>query len=190
MIQIEISHSLIKDIHYKAIKALYRGSFPINERIPLFRINSLIKKKYFTFTKYIEETTNDLLGFTIITNLSDKKYLFFLVVNSNKRNMGLGTHILKYILDKYHNIPLYLAAEYYEENTPIEDIRIRRVSFYKRNGLILLPYTITEFGVKYFTLGNTSDIDVTNHSDMFKRIFGRIIFFIIHKLYKVEKYRI
>lgn len=65
-----------------------------------------------------------------------------------KRNGGLGTRILHILADRYGQI--FGEAEAPTSDDPAEnDLRRRRIAFYRRNGLRVLDYECALFGVHF-----------------------------------------
>ena len=68
-----------------------------------------------------------------------------------KRNKGLGTRILHVLAERYGQI--FGEAEAPTSDDPAEnDLRRRRIAFYRRNGLRVLDYECALFGVHFVCL--------------------------------------
>jgi len=165
---------LKKDSHCKQIKRLYKSTFPFFERLPFFLINKHVNNKYFILTKYLDETNNDLIGFTILVNESTFVYGFYFVIDKKKRNMGIGTQILQNEIDSYKNVPGIFCVDYCPDINDLNDIKARRINFYLRNGLSILPYTLSVYNCKYYVLTNKPDIDALPFFKIMKKVYGRV----------------
>ena len=60
--------------------------------------------------------------------------LVYFAVVPEARNHGAGSELLRWVLSKRDGRRLFIDAEDPEPGAPADDIRVRRLGFYKRNG--------------------------------------------------------
>lgn len=107
--------------------ALYESAFPDDERIETEKFVTLIENcESMTFNAIIEN--DEFCGMAVIWELGICRYLLYLAVLNEKRNMNLGAKTLERLL-KESDLPIIGEVE-----RPINEINKRRIAFYKRNG--------------------------------------------------------
>ncbi len=134
----------------KDIELLFVSAFPKNERPPadIFFRDFVDSTKSALFGFYDENT---FVGFASVILYKDICYIFFLAVSSEQGNKGYGSKILAEIKAKYKNKVILLCYEEVGERYPDNEMRIRRMNFYKRNGFVDNPLKTDEFGVIFQT---------------------------------------
>lgn len=109
------------------VPALYESSFPDDERTDTAQFLSMIDDcPQMTFNAIVDE--DELAGMAVIWDLGICRYLLYLAVVPDKRNNGLGAQTLK-LLQEESELPILGEVE-----RPINEMNVRRIEFYKRNG--------------------------------------------------------
>lgn len=133
----------------KEWKALYRTAFPKAERAPLWRLIRGNAKKMCAMEAIFR---GDLFaGLTVVIEREAFTYLFFLAVEENMRGAGCGGEILKRLSSGCGAKPLILDMERVEPS-PNYDQRIKRKTFYERNGFRSAEFYYEYDGVRYETM--------------------------------------
>lgn len=142
---------------YKEIKKLYNSAFPKDERAP-FR---MIKRRAMQKKAQMLVAKNDgqFMGFAYVVNSDKAAYFFYFAVREDLRGKGVGTKILSLIKEMYADKILFLAREQIDETADNYDVRVKRRSFYMRNGFTDVPRTIREATVVYDVMTVGGDID-------------------------------
>ncbi len=116
---------------FDEIERIYVDSFPAKERVPLDSLLSAPEgvQSDLMAVKFGEEVA----GMYCVIRGDGMTFLFYLAVSGDRRDLGLGRRILEHIKEEYQS-PILLNIELVPEGAPSTDIRVRRRSFYLRNG--------------------------------------------------------
>ncbi len=91
---------------------------------------------YTVFVEYHE--TGDVMAFIALWAFDAFIYIEHFVVNPKYRNRGLGSKLLMNIMDKFDK-RICLEVE-----PPEDELKSRRIEFYRRNGFYLNDYAYTQ----------------------------------------------
>ena len=92
---------------------------------------------------FVSDTNTDVLGlydgktpigFTALLKNEECGYLYYLAIDHSMRSKGYGSAALRRIREVYPNLQLTLDFEVIDENAENYAQRVRRKSFYLRNG--------------------------------------------------------
>ena len=121
-----------KDIIYMYSKDLSKEE---KEKIDDYIFNNVNK----SLKDYLNIVINDkIIGSILITNLKEGKLLDEIYLEKDFRNTGIGTDIIRKMLEKNSNIYLWV----YKGNK-------KAVSLYKRLGFIIVDETDSRYYMKY-----------------------------------------
>lgn len=123
----------LEPIDWLAIRDLYEESFPIEERRPWELITSPEDEAFSLNALYSED--GGLVGFYTYWRLEHSLYYEHLAISPELRGSGLGQAVVE-LWSRETKLPLILEVELAETS----DMATRRINFYRRNGLHLLPY--------------------------------------------------
>jgi len=128
----------LSDLH--KIRDLYISAFPPKERREFYELAERIHLNEFT-VYLVLISGGKTSGFCMIWDFSDFVYLEHFAIKPELRGHGIGEGVLSIIRKKY---PVILL----ETEPPVDEISIRRVNFYKRNGfkLMQLQYIQPSYG--------------------------------------------
>lgn len=124
----------ISENDFQQVFDIMENSFPTDEYRPFYEQKDLFLKKEYSVYGLKNKENNSLMGFIALWEFDDFLYIEHFAVSPYFRNKGLGEKILselKSISDK----TLCLEVE-----PPKNDISVRRINFYKRNGFFLNEY--------------------------------------------------
>ena len=90
-----------------------------------------------------------LVGFTFISSLGNFAYIIYLAIDENERNKKYGSQALKLIDEKYKDNTKVLCVE-----KPLEknDIKSKRIEFYKRNDFHIADFEFDYLGQVYYSM--------------------------------------
>lgn len=154
----------------KEFKQLYRVSFPKDERLPYFFLSSLIKVKQGELAHYYDNEI--FVGFTLSFRFKKYTCLAFFATDPKLRNQGYGKQILDIYFKENEEQIIFLNCEV-PENMNKENIKYRRLMFYKRNDFVITPLIMSYKNIDYLTLVNKkiSDSEVNELYELLVR-FG------------------
>jgi GNAT superfamily N-acetyltransferase len=127
----------------RAVRRIYEESFPASERERFEDICQDIKQGRKTLTLISDAGT--AIGFGTVTSLNfgGLYMLEYLAVDSKRRNQGVGERLLREILE-HLSTDVGSKGLIFEVESPgvtsdaEQDLRKRRIDFYRRNGAILI----------------------------------------------------
>jgi len=125
-----IFKKLESEPEFEIIKSLYLTAFPPEERREYIELIKHINIENCTVT--LIYSNQKVAGFFILWNFNDFVFLEHFAIESELRGQGIGERVLSQIRENL-NKPVILETE-----IPADEIAIRRVSFYLRNGFHLL----------------------------------------------------
>lgn len=156
--------------NYNRITEIYNEAFPTNERFP---ISYLIKKSENADVHFNSIYDNDkLIG--IIYNIFSNNILFVLyfAVNNEYRGQGYGSKILEFLKEKYSNYTILLEIEQLDKNANNYEQRLKRKSFYEKNGFYETNKLLSE-GKNTFEI-MTSNPNIILSKELFTSIFRKM----------------
>ncbi len=152
----------LKILTKEELTALYNGElvvdFPKSELKPLRAMLSLMDMG--KYDPLLVTEGEETVGYAMVWLPSDRKgaLLEYFGVLRGKRNSGLGSKILDLLTERYGQ--LFGEAEAPTSADPAEnDLRRRRIGFYKRNGFRVLDYECALFGVHFNCLYRGPETD-------------------------------
>lgn len=154
---------------YGKISRLYKTAFPADERAPMWLLAWKSKKDYVDFWGIYWD--GKWAGLAYVISEGTASYLFYLALSENLRGKGLGSKALQSIKKHYGLQRLFLALEQLDKSAENYEERIRRRSFYLKNGLKPLPLTIREAAVIYDVMG-TGEIQPEEYESMMRKYLG------------------
>ncbi len=116
---------------------IMQDSFPLTEHRTYENQKKLLDNEYYTI--YVIKQYEKISGFITLWEFQNFTFIEHFAVSKNSRNNGLGKVFLDSVKRLRENVPIYLEVE-----PPENDITLRRVEFYKRNGFVMNEYTFLQ----------------------------------------------
>lgn len=114
--------------------SLYEHSFPLSERRPTQVWADLMKtKKAFRIHEISKSGT--FIGFITLWHFTTFIYVEHFAICPSERGGGIGAETMRILIENNKGVPILLEVE-----PPVSEIAKRRINFYERQGLFLLPY--------------------------------------------------
>lgn len=153
------------------IEALYQRSFPQNERKPFALI---LKKREEGTTEIlsIEDENGMFLGLAITILYRDIALLDYFAVSEQVQGQGIGSTALRLLQKRYSGKRFMLEIEATEKESADRIQRIRRKSFYLRNGMQVMPYLVSLFGVEMEILTCGCTVAFSEYHEIFEVLYG------------------
>lgn len=116
------------DPRISRVPELYEEAYPVEERTETKRLLQMIEDcPQMTFNAIMDDN-DEFSGMAVIWDLGICRYLLYLAILNEKRNLGLGEAALKALKDEL-DLPIILEVE-----LPSDNLKQRRIGFYMRNG--------------------------------------------------------
>ena len=153
----------------KKSRHLFETAFLPEERPPFSRIRQWDHTDFKGIYR-----DGEFVGFRYALEKEDLTYLFFFAIEERFRNQGIGTQVLRDLVENSGGARIFLLADEPGEDYPDNAMRLRRLAFYERNGFKPNGMLVHEFGVRYWML--TKDgvtITAEEYLDMMVDLMGR-----------------
>ncbi|GAA0741354.1 GNAT family N-acetyltransferase [Clostridium oceanicum] len=136
-----------KSKEYYKTKELYKNAFPHKERISLRLLSLRALSKNIEYLAMYDE--DRFVGFCYLIMYNNLTFIMYLAIDSSLRGKGYGGRALDSIrvFTSKNRVALNIEAE--DENAENNDQRIRRKSFYIKNGYRLANMDTIEMGEAY-----------------------------------------
>lgn len=132
------------------VRTLYQASFPENERVPLWLLLQMAKKRCIDFLGFYDEGL--FVGFMYVVTNEDLTLVLYLAVNDRIQSKGYGTRMLDHLEARCPGNRVILDIEEVNEASSNNEQRIKRRAFYVKNGFISAGFKVVERGVVCETL--------------------------------------
>lgn len=159
---------------YEHILEIYRNSFPKIEQFPVWLLRIMSHLKGINSVAFYDG--NNLCGFSYFLMNEETVFILYLAVNDKIRSKGYGSQIIAWIKENYPNREIFLDAEKPDETAENYNQRVKRLEFYKRNGIFDTNQSFTYDDVTYEILcsdKNFSEKDYNENLMSYFRIFKR-----------------
>lgn len=163
----------------KNIKTLFKKSFPLKERVPLWIFKKYLKTGQLELTEYYDE--NLFIGFTMIAKFDNYAYLLFFATDPSIRSKGYGSQIMQQFIAKYGNNDIMFAIEKVVDFNDLNDNKTRRYNFYKKNGFVLNNFEMKTFMVGKFNIMSNKPLDVAKLEEMLHKYLPHFVKIIRNK---------
>lgn len=156
------------------IETLYLSAFPAQERKPF---SLLVEKSQEGVVELlaIEDEKDDFLGLAITVLHKNLVLLDYFAVAPQLRGRNIGSQTLGLLRERYPSKELILEIEDPREPSPNQEERIRRESFYLRNGMVVMPYLIDLLGVRMLVLTSGSSVSFSEYHEIYCSAFSEKI---------------
>lgn len=160
-------------------KKLYVQAFPKAERLPWW----FIRKKAKTPVQdcFCVYDNGNFVGEVCLLNHKDITLIFYLAVNDNVRGAGYGSAILNDLKLLYPNNRFILFIERVDENAPNYEERVKRLSFYQKNGYVGSGYLVSENKVVYQTMHFGGVVDKCELKELLINYMGKLLYKFYYK---------
>ncbi len=156
----------------RALKKLYRSTFPISEKKPF---GLMLKKRNEDSMELmtVEDENRAFLGLVITILHKDIVLLDYFAISPNLRGKGIGSQVLSLLKSRYPKKRILLEIEDPEEVCKNQEERLRRKDFYLRNGFSVQDYKVWLFGVKMLILTNEATVSFNEYHEIFETVFSQ-----------------
>lgn len=157
---------------YKSIKRLYIDAFPKHERLPFFMLKRGIKKGKAEIITSKDD--GKVTSFAYLILYQNMVYLFYFAVLPTLRNKGIGSLVIKYIKEHYIDKRIFFAIEQPDEQAADNELRIKRKSFYAKNGFHEQVCKLKEGNILFDVMGLGGNVSKQEYMGMFDFWGGKV----------------
>ena len=156
-----------KNSDLKKIKELFISSFPKKQRGPFWLVLLASKMKEINFLSFYDKDI--LCGFIYTTIIDNITFVVWLAVSSNVRSKGYGSAILNEIQSMYKDNKIILYIDKCDEEASDYEKRIKRKSFYIKNGYEETGYLVETRKMVEEVLIKNGSFDKEEFEQFFKK---------------------
>ena len=151
------------------IRSLYEDAFPECERKPFDVMARAIGSG---LDMCALEEGGEFVGLAITLVHGDIALLDYFATAPHRRGCGIGASALELLKKKYSGRALLIEIEDPDDECDNPEIRRRRLTFYKRCGMALMPYKVYFYGTKMLTLTSGGCVDYPSHVAVYENVLG------------------
>lgn len=156
---------------YSKIKTLFKEAFPKSEQISISYLRLLSIRKGVNFTAYYDD--DNFCGFTYSIVHDKTVFILYLAVSSDVQSKGYGSYILSHFKNEFLGYEIVLNIEPLIESTDNYSQRLKRFSFYERNGFYCTGKLLLYDKEQYLILSTKKDFCQQAYKQIFKKLsFG------------------
>ena len=155
----------LKDYH--DIVKLMSTAFPPEERIPIWVLNLLSKKRNVNFNAWYDN--KELCGITYTIESEKMMFLLYFAVNSKLRSKGYGSRIIHELKQTAGGREIILNVEKPDQSAENNAQRVQRIAFYERNGFYQSEFDLCIEGTDYLVFSTNVVPDKTEFDRIFKK---------------------
>lgn len=153
------------------IKKLYNDAFPKIERKPFELILEKCDMGLMEILK-IESDNNYFLGLAITIIYKDMVLLDYFAIAPESRGKNNGSNALKLLFEKYKNRRFILEIENPNIQCDNQEERIRRKTFYTRNGMTAMQYKVNLMGVQMEVFTHNCNVTFEEYHNIYRNTFS------------------
>lgn len=155
---------------FSILRKLYKEAFPANERKPFFLIKKSAKKG---FTEILSICCPECCGMAVTFCFDDIVLLAYFAVSPTQRGGGIGSKAIKEIMKRYEGKRFILEIEDTEVKSENHEQRVRRKSFYLRNGLKDSKMRVFIFNMEMEILIEGENITFEEYRSIYEKAAGK-----------------
>ncbi len=137
---------------YSEVIFLMKSAFPRKELVPLWLLRLFSLRKGASFLSFRDG--EKFVAAAYIVEYDDNLSIFYLAVSPDARGKGYGSMILDYVKEKGKGKNVNLDVEALDTSAENIAERLKRVEFYRRNGIVDTGYRLWDNGIKYMVLSS------------------------------------
>ncbi|MDO4300412.1 MAG: GNAT family N-acetyltransferase [Clostridia bacterium] len=163
----------VRGRYVREIKKLYISAFPKVERKPFWLM--MLNQKRGKMKIFYLSDNNEFAGLAVMAEHNDRALLLYFAIAENKRDCGYGSKALKMLMKRYEKKRFYLEIESTKKECENKEIRLRRKSFYIKNGMAETGLNVNLFGVEMEVLSNGALLGYDEYIEPYEKNFGKWI---------------
>lgn len=158
----------------KYLKALYKRAFPRAERKPFYMFG---KKSVFL---YIIKYDGAPAGLMAGCEFKDMLFIDYFAIDESMRGKGLGGQALSLLFSRFPGRRIFLEIEDPEIPSDNGEQRLRRRTFYLKNGFEVSDLKILLCGVQMLILCAGGNVNFNEYVSVYEKAYGRFFTRLLH----------
>lgn len=155
-------------------RALYEAAFPAHERIPFWFLLRRTKLSSVEFLAYYDEGV--FVGTSYVITHNDFSLVLYLAIDSTHRSKGYGSAVLHKLDSHYQDKRIALEIETLDPKAANYEQRVRRKSFYEKNGYKDSGLLIDDKDEVYEVLVRNGNVSEADYQGLYRQFAGPFLF--------------
>lgn len=156
-----------KQKDYRSVVRLMLTAFPPEERIPIWILNLLSKKRNVNFNAWYDK--GEFCGITYTIESEKMIFLLYFAVNAQQRSKGYGSRIIHELKQTAGGREIILNVEKPDQSAENNAQRVQRIAFYERNGFYQSVFDLRIEGTDYLVFSTNVAPNKTEFSSILKK---------------------
>lgn len=157
-----------------------KAAFPPSELKPLYAMEGMLRRGIYD-PLCLEDDDGQMLGYILLWKHPDGRYILidYLCVPADRRNGGIGGMLIQAARAYYPADTVFIGESEAPTGDPARDeLILRRLGFYGRNGAAILGYDCALFGVHFKVIcwaepKPAEEEILRKHQEIYLHQFGR-----------------
>ena len=155
-----------KQKDYRSVVELMRTAFPPEERIPVWVLDLLSRKRNVNFNGWYDD--REFCGITYTIESEKMVFLLYFAVKAQRRSKGYGSRIIHELKQIAGDREIILNVEKPDQSVENSAQRVQRIAFYERNGFYPSGFDLHIEGTDYLVLSTSAVPDKAEFSRILK----------------------
>ncbi|MEO1300405.1 MAG: GNAT family N-acetyltransferase [Cyanobacteria bacterium J06636_16] len=155
------------------IKLLYETAFPKSERAPFWFLRKKSKQSNVSFNSLYEDES--WIGLIYTLEFRDILLLLYLAIDASCRSGGYGSKVLRALKEMHPDKRIVLNIEPIDERADNYAQRVKRKSFYEKNGYTSTGIIVEELGQPFEMLILGGSITPEETREVYSSLLGKIL---------------
>lgn len=156
----------------KIVEEMNNEAFPDNERMTMDEIFAFVQATNTDFLGVYDE--GRLVGYIVLLKNEKCGYVFFYAIGKDYRSKGYGGSALKELFKAYSDLQIILDFEKVDEKAENFEQRVRRKSFYLRNGFHETGHYTLLKGEPFEVVCSEEQLNIPSFKDLIKVISSNV----------------
>ena len=152
---------------YHSVVALMRTAFPPEERISVWVLDLLSRKREVNFNAWYDN--REFCGITYTIESEKMVFLLYFAVNAQQRSKGYGSRIIHELKELAAGREIILNVEKPDRSAENSAQRMQRIAFYERNGFYPGGFYLHIEGTDYLVLSTSAAPDKAEFAGILKK---------------------
>ena len=152
---------------YRSVVDLMLTAFPPEERIPVWVLNLLSRKRNVNFNAWYDN--QQFCGITYTIESEKMIFLLYFAINAEQRAKGYGSQIIRELKQTAGGREIILNVEKPDQSAENNGQRVQRIAFYERNGFYQSSFDLRIEGTDYLAFSTNAVPDKTEFGSILKK---------------------
>ena len=156
-----------KQKDYRSVVELMITAFPPEERIPIWVLHLLSRKRNVNFHAWYDN--REFCGITYTIESEKMIFLLYFAVNAQQRSKGYGSRIIHELKQTAGGREIILNVEKPDQSAENNAQRMKRIAFYEKNGFYQSGFDLRIEGTDYLVFSTNALPDKEEFSSILKK---------------------